>query len=172
MRFEDFLKQQLEDKEFADLWERSDPFFQAGDLLIKLRAHLGLSQEEIAAKSGLKRPYISRVESGDANPTVGTLGRILTAIGFRLKLDAEPSHFRRPTVAVIQINALVSAAASLLPLVPVQAGPVTVTYAPYHWRAGRAVSPIQMSVVVESHDLSIPPGEEVKPTCREPLPIL
>lgn len=94
MKFRELLRKHMEDKAFAALWHEADPSYKAAELLIRLRVRFGLSQAELAEKAGLKRPYIARIESGQANPTVRTLGRILASLGFSLVLDAEP---RSPT---------------------------------------------------------------------------
>jgi len=44
--------------------------------LRRLRAAAGLSQEELAAKTGLGRSYISGIEGGRRNPTVIALNEI------------------------------------------------------------------------------------------------
>lgn len=44
--------------------------------LVKLRLERGLSQAQMAEKLGLCQANLSRLESGQANPTVGMLGRI------------------------------------------------------------------------------------------------
>ncbi len=44
--------------------------------LVELRLERGLSQAQMAEKLGLCQANLSRLESGQANPTVGMLGRI------------------------------------------------------------------------------------------------
>lgn len=44
--------------------------------LVELRLERGLSQAQMAEKLGLRQANLSRLESGQANPTVGMLGRI------------------------------------------------------------------------------------------------
>jgi transcriptional regulator with XRE-family HTH domain len=88
MKLKDLLKEQLEDDEFGQLWRRSDPSFQAGALIVGLRSELGLSQAEFADRARVKRPYIARIEAGEANPTVESLGRLLSAVGYSLRLTA------------------------------------------------------------------------------------
>jgi transcriptional regulator with XRE-family HTH domain len=48
------------------------------------RTKLGLSQEEVAFRAGMKRSYLSDLERGVRNPTVRALGRLAVA----LELDA------------------------------------------------------------------------------------
>lgn len=171
MRFEDFLKKQLEDQEFSDLWERSDPFFQAGDLLIRLRADLGLSQEDLAEKSGLKRPYISRVESGEANPTVGTLARILASVKFRLRLEAEPAYYGPLAASVFRVTAPFATSMGFVQLVPLGTGEDIAAYPARHLKLGEPTDLTQISFTAQRQNLSLEAGEEVRVPWREPSPI-
>jgi transcriptional regulator with XRE-family HTH domain len=52
----------------------------------KIRKDLGLSQEEVAFRAGLKRSYLSDLERGTRNPSLRALGRIANA------LDVTPSR--------------------------------------------------------------------------------
>lgn len=47
----------------------------------KRRKDLGLSQEDVAAKTGLSIPLLSEVERGRANPTLQTMEKIAAALG-------------------------------------------------------------------------------------------
>jgi transcriptional regulator with XRE-family HTH domain len=51
-----------------------------GPRLRALRKEKKLSQGDIQKRSGLLRPYLSRVENGHTIPTVETLGRIAKAL--------------------------------------------------------------------------------------------
>ena len=58
----------------------------------RLRAALGLSQEELADRAGFHRTYISGVERVVRNPTITALDRIATALEVPLaELVSEPS---------------------------------------------------------------------------------
>lgn len=46
----------------------------------KHRKRLSLSQEELAFRAGMKRSYVSELESGGRNPTVRALGRLAEAL--------------------------------------------------------------------------------------------
>lgn len=52
--------------------------------LQRLRDKRGVSQQELADKAGLSREYISRIEAGRQDPTVGTLERIAKALKVKL----------------------------------------------------------------------------------------
>jgi len=47
----------------------------------RVRLEKGLSQEQLAEKSGFTQQYISGLESGQRNPTVITLHEIAQALG-------------------------------------------------------------------------------------------
>ena len=54
------------------------------------REGAGLTQVVLAQMSGTSQPTLAAYESGAATPRIDTLDRILTAAGYRLKLEAEP----------------------------------------------------------------------------------
>lgn len=47
----------------------------------RLRKAAGLTQEQLAERSGFSQQYISRLEQGRRNPTVVTLYELATALG-------------------------------------------------------------------------------------------
>jgi transcriptional regulator with XRE-family HTH domain len=52
-----------------------------GELVRRLRLERGLSQEEFAFRVGLHQTYVSRVERGERNVTIGTADRIAGTLG-------------------------------------------------------------------------------------------
>ncbi len=58
-----------------------------------LRKAAGLTQRQLAAKSGVQQADISRIEAGDANPTLATIAALAYALGAELAL--EPSRQRK-----------------------------------------------------------------------------
>ncbi|MGH9382519.1 MAG: helix-turn-helix domain-containing protein [Thermoanaerobaculia bacterium] len=55
-------------------------------LLFRARRKAGLSQRELAERTGIAQPTIARIESGAASPRCETLGRLLDACGYELEL--------------------------------------------------------------------------------------
>ena len=49
--------------------------------LIARRTGLGMTQKQLASVSGVGQSEISRIERGEINPTVQTLGRATAAVG-------------------------------------------------------------------------------------------
>jgi len=56
-----------------------------------LRKARGLTQRQLAAKSGIQQAEISRIEAGDSNPTLSTIAILARALGAEVSLEA-----RRP----------------------------------------------------------------------------
>jgi transcriptional regulator with XRE-family HTH domain len=57
---------------------------QIGRNLKKIREASGLSQYALAARAGISREYVNKLEGGRYDPTIGTLGRLAKALGVHL----------------------------------------------------------------------------------------
>lgn len=65
---------------------KATPYYRAFGAAIRTRREvLTLSQEELCARSGLDRTYVSGVERGVRNPTLKTMLKIAGAL--KVKLD-------------------------------------------------------------------------------------
>jgi transcriptional regulator with XRE-family HTH domain len=60
-----------------------------GPLIRELRARQGVSQRQLALRAGTSQAAISQLETGGRDLSVGTLERILLALGYRLDIRAE-----------------------------------------------------------------------------------
>lgn len=49
---------------------------KVGQNLLKIRKEKGLSQQELALRSDIEKPYIRKIEKGRTNPTIKTLAKI------------------------------------------------------------------------------------------------
>ena len=81
-----------------------DARFELAAELILLRKRRGLSQRQLAAKSGVQQAEISRIEGGRANPTLETISVLARSLGGELKLAAAATGRRKaaPKVAARQ----------------------------------------------------------------------
>ena len=55
--------------------------------LQRMRKNCGMTQKELAEKTGIRQSNISRIENGSASPTIDTLARIAAGLGKQLKID-------------------------------------------------------------------------------------
>jgi transcriptional regulator with XRE-family HTH domain len=69
----------------------------AGALLRQTRKRAGLSQAGLAARAGVTQSVISAYESGQRQPSIPALARLVGAAGFELTLGVRrpPGHLRR-----------------------------------------------------------------------------
>ena len=59
----------------------SQIFKKLGDNIKRIREGKGMSQGDISRALSMDRGYISRIESGQKNPTVANLDKIAKALG-------------------------------------------------------------------------------------------
>ncbi len=78
------LEQELRDPEYVKLYGASDAKAEIAITLANVRRAARKTQKELADAMGLRQPYVARLEGGDANPTIGTIGSILAMLGCRL----------------------------------------------------------------------------------------
>lgn len=84
--FERFLAEQLQDPEFREIWEADEAEYQMRCAIIQARIETGMTQQQLAEATGMNQRAISRIEMGNTNPTVRTLGRIARGFGKKLQI--------------------------------------------------------------------------------------
>lgn len=82
------FKEQVEEKLVVDY----DIYKEISNLIIKVRTQAGLTQKELAQKSGLTQSNISNIEKGNKHPTIDSLKKIADATGKRLIIDFKDSE--------------------------------------------------------------------------------
>ena len=86
----------LKNPEFKRLWEEDAPNRELMKTLYIARSEQGLTQEELAQRCGIKQSNLSRIESGNGNPSLSTLKRIARGLGKVLMIDfVDPSEVER-----------------------------------------------------------------------------
>lgn len=85
--FQKYLDEQLNDAEFRKEWESLEPEFTIMQAIINARNSAGLTQKELSVRSGISQGDISKLENGNANPSVKTLKRLAAAMGKTLKIE-------------------------------------------------------------------------------------
>ena len=74
------------DDELKEMWNNSRMEYAILGELIKLRKEQGLSQTELAEKSGNKQQVISRIENKENSPTLKTVCSLLNALDYEIQL--------------------------------------------------------------------------------------
>ena len=60
--------------------------FYTGQILLDARREAKVTQSELAKRINATKSYISRIESGAINPSVGTFYRIINALGLKIEI--------------------------------------------------------------------------------------
>ena len=85
--FNDYLTQQMKDPAFNKAYEQLEPEFAIIQAIIDARKSAGITQNELSQKSGIAQGDISKLENGNANPSIKTLQRLAAALGKTLKIE-------------------------------------------------------------------------------------
>lgn len=89
-KFDDFLQEQLKDDEFRKEYEALQPEWAIIQAIIDARRQSGLTQKELSERTGIAQGDISKLERGNANPSIRTLQRLARGMGMILKLEFLP----------------------------------------------------------------------------------
>lgn len=84
------LIEELKDTQFAKAYGASRAKSGFGIALFKARQAINMTQKALSEKIGSSQPYIAKLESGEANPTLGAAGGVLAVLGRRLVVDTAP----------------------------------------------------------------------------------
>lgn len=88
--FNDFLKEQLQDPEIKTEYDALEPEFSIMQAMIDARKNSGMTQKQLSEKTGIAQADISKLESGNANPSLRTLQRLAAGMGMRIKIEFQP----------------------------------------------------------------------------------
>lgn len=86
MKHNELKKSLFRDKKLKAEYNSLTPLYEIKSELIKIRVEQGLSQKELANLIGTKQSAISRLESGDSNPSVVFLIKVAEALGKTLHI--------------------------------------------------------------------------------------
>lgn len=89
-KFNDFLAEQLKYPEFRKEYEALQPEHAIIQAMINARKASGLTQKELSERTGIAQGDISKLENGNANPSIRTLQRLATAMGMVIKVEFLP----------------------------------------------------------------------------------
>ena len=88
--FHDYLNAQMEDPAFRAEWDALDPEFTIMQAMIDARKASGLTQKQLSERTGIAQADISKLESGNANPSLKTLQRLAAGMGMKVRVEFLP----------------------------------------------------------------------------------
>ena len=85
---DDSFKELIKNRnDLTDAVEGLDPVYELRKKILLLRLDEGLSQEELAARAGMRQSVISRIENGESEPRIETVNKIARALNRKVKID-------------------------------------------------------------------------------------
>ena len=88
--FKDFLAEQLKDPEIRAEYDALEPEFSLMQAMIDARKSSGLTQKKLSERTGIAQSDISKLESGNGNPSLRTLERLAKGMGMRVQIEFKP----------------------------------------------------------------------------------
>ena len=86
----EWLSEQLEDPETRAEFGAEGLRLRFAFALLDARESAGMTQAELAEVCGVSQAYISKLESGEANPTIGKIGAIFAAMWMEPTIGFKP----------------------------------------------------------------------------------
>ena len=85
--FDTYVAEKLKNPEFQSEYDALEPEFAIVHAIIEARKNSGLTQKQLSDKTGIAQGDISKIESGEANPTLNTLKRLANGMDMKLRLE-------------------------------------------------------------------------------------
>ena len=89
--FEKLLDDQLKGPEFRAEWDALQPERALVQAMIDARRRTGLTQKQLAERTGISQSDISKFETGGGNPSLRTLQRLAAGMGMVLHIEFRPT---------------------------------------------------------------------------------
>ncbi len=86
MRYSEIKEKYLKDPETLRAYEEMEPEYQLIYAIVESRREKNISQQELANMTGIDRSDISKMENGNANPSLKTIKRIAEGLGKRVEI--------------------------------------------------------------------------------------
>lgn len=90
--FRETLNKQMANPEFKAEYDALEPEFQIIQAIVDARNHSGLTQKQLSEKTGIAQADISKLENGNANPSLRTLQRLAAGMGMRVKIEFQSTN--------------------------------------------------------------------------------
>lgn len=86
MKYSDIKEKYLSNPETKKAYEELEPEYQLICAIIEARTEKNISQQELAEVTGINRSDISKIENGNANPSLRTIKRVAEGLGKKVEI--------------------------------------------------------------------------------------
>lgn len=90
--FNEYLNEQMKDPVFQAEYEALEPEFNIIQAMIDARKSQNMTQKQLAERTGIAQADISKLETGNANPTLKMLQRLATGMEMNIKVEFIPKQ--------------------------------------------------------------------------------
>ncbi len=84
------LAEQMKKAEFKAEYDALEPEFAIIQAMINARKSSGITQRQLAERTGIAQADISKLETGSANPSLKTMQRLASGMNMKLKVEFVP----------------------------------------------------------------------------------
>ena len=85
--FRNYLNRQLQRPSFKAEWDTLQPELTIAQAMIDARKESGLTQKQLSERTGIAQADISKLERGNANPSLRTLQRLAAGMGVNVRIE-------------------------------------------------------------------------------------
>ena len=85
--FRNYLNRQLQRPSFKAEWNALQPELTIAQAMIDARKESGLTQKQLSERTGIAQADISKLERGNANPSLRTLQRLADGMGMNVRIE-------------------------------------------------------------------------------------
>lgn len=88
--FDEYFNEQMKDPELKKEYDALEPEFSIIQAMIDARKSRGITQKELSRRTGITQSDISKLENGNANPSIKTLRRLASGMGMKMEIVFSP----------------------------------------------------------------------------------
>ena len=85
--FKSMKAELMQDEQFREEYEKLRPRYEIISRIIEVRKEQNMTQEQLARKIGTQKSNISRLESGNYNPSLDFLIKVASGLGKHLTVE-------------------------------------------------------------------------------------
>lgn len=85
--FKSIKAELMQDEQFREEYEKLRPRYEIISRIIEVRKEQNMTQEQLARKIGTQKSNISRLESGNYNPSLDFLIKVASGLGKNLTVE-------------------------------------------------------------------------------------